>query len=70
MPGGWDNFFGKRKFNPSAMKYTLQCVERRLAMFKYKNFRGHRRKIEKWLASVRKREPKLFAHCSKIHLLC
>lgn len=68
---GWINYFGK--FNPSAMKYTLQCIERRLvkwAMCKYKNFRGHRRRAEKWLLSVRKREPKLFAHWSKMYSDC
>ena len=45
---GWINYFGK--FNPSAMKYTLQCIERRLvkwAMCKYKNFCGHRTKGRK-----------------------
>lgn len=41
MIRGWMNYFGK--FNPSAMKETLQCIERRLvkwAMCKYKNFHG------------------------------
>ncbi|WP_304442051.1 group II intron maturase-specific domain-containing protein, partial [Pseudobutyrivibrio sp. UC1225] len=68
---GWINYFGK--FNPSAMKYTLQCIERRLvkwAMCKYKNLRGHRRRAEKWLTSVRKREPRLFAHWSKMYSYC
>ena len=71
MLRGWMNYFGK--FNPSAMKYTLQCIERRIvkwAMCKYKNLRGHRRRAEKWLLSVRKREPKLFAHWSKIYSYC
>lgn len=71
MLRGWTNYFGK--FNPSAMKYTLQCVERRLvkwAMCKYKNFRGHRRRAEKWLSSVRKREPRLFAHWSYMYSYC
>lgn len=71
MLRGWMNYFGK--FNPSAMKYTLQCIERRLvkwAMCKYKKFRGHRRRAEKWLLSVRKREPKLFAHWSKMYSYC
>ena len=38
---GWMNYFGK--FNLSAMRRTLQCIERKLikwAMCKYKNFRG------------------------------
>ena len=71
MLRGWMNYFGK--FNPSAMKYTLQCIERRIvkwAMCKYKNLRGHRQRAEKWLLSVRKREPKLFAHWSKMYSYC
>ena len=71
MLRGWMNYFGK--FNSSAMKYTLQCIERRIvkwAMCKYKNLRGHRRRAEKWLLSVRKREPKLFAHWSKMYSYC
>ncbi len=60
---GWMNYFGK--FNRSAMRRVLDCVQRRLikwAMCKYKNFRGHRRRAEEWLRQVRKREPKMFAH--------
>jgi hypothetical protein len=60
---GWMNYFGK--FNRSAMKRALDCVQRRLikwAMSKYKDFRGHRRRAEEWLSQVRKREPNLFAH--------
>ena len=71
MIRGWMNYFGK--FNPSAMKKTLQCIERRLikwAMCKYKSFRGRRKRAEKWLSSVRKREPKLFAHWSRMYSYC
>ena len=71
MIRGWMNYFGK--FNPSAMKNTLQCIERRLikwAMCKYKSFRGRRRRAEKWLSSIRKREPKLFAHWSRMYSYC
>ncbi|MTI70524.1 MAG: RNA-directed DNA polymerase [Firmicutes bacterium] len=60
---GWINYFGK--YNASAIRYSLNCVERRIvkwAMSKYKRFRGHRKRAEKWLAKIRKREPKLFAH--------
>lgn len=60
---GWMNYFGR--FNRSAMKRALDCVQRRLikwAMCKYKKFRGHRRKGEEWLSQIRKREPNLFAH--------
>lgn len=63
MIRGWMDYFGR--FNSSAMKYTLQCIECRLvkwAMCKYKSFRGHRQKAEKWLSFIRKREPKRFAH--------
>lgn len=68
---GWMNYFGK--FNPSAMRGTLQCIERRLikwAMCKYKNFRGRRRRAEKWLYTVRQREPKMFAHWSNLYSYC
>jgi hypothetical protein len=60
---GWMNYFGK--FNRSAMKRALDCVQRRLikwAMCKYKNFRGHRRRAEEWLVQIRKREPNMFVH--------
>ena len=60
---GWMNYFGK--FNRSAMKKGLDCVQRRLirwAMCKFKRFRGHRQRAELWLNQIRKREPKLFAH--------
>lgn len=60
---GWMNYFGR--YNPSAMKYTLQVIERRIvkwAMSKYKHLRGRRKRAEKWLSQVRQREPRLFAH--------
>lgn len=60
---GWINYFGK--FNASAMKFSLDCVDRRLikwAMCKYKRFRGRRRLAENWLSQIKKREPVLFAH--------
>lgn len=68
---GWINYFGK--FNPSAMRYTLQCIERRLikwALCKYKNFRGRRKRAEKWLHTIRKREPGMFAHWSSLYSYC
>lgn len=68
---GWMNYFGK--FNPSAMKYTLQCIERRIvkwAMCKYKNLRGHRRRAEEWLSTIRKREPKQFSHWDRMYSYC
>jgi len=60
---GWMNYFGR--FNKSAMKRALNCIQRRLikwAICKFKNFRGRRRRAEQWLEQVRKREPKMFAH--------
>jgi Group II intron, maturase-specific domain. len=60
---GWINYFGK--YNASAMKYSLDCIDRRLvrwAMCKYKRFRRHRRMAEKWLNEIKDRESELFAH--------
>ncbi|WP_279279296.1 group II intron maturase-specific domain-containing protein [Sporotomaculum syntrophicum] len=60
---GWTNYFCK--YNPQAIKYSLDCVDRRLvkwAMCKFKRFRGHRKRAEVWLSEVKKREPNLFAH--------
>ena len=62
---GWINYFGK--YNASALKYTIKCIESRIvrwAMNKYKHFRGRRQRAEKWLSELRNREPKLFAHWS------
>lgn len=47
MVRGWLNYF--TKFNPSGVKYTIDCLNRRLvkwAMCKYKRFRGHRSRAE------------------------
>ena len=52
-------------FLASVSKKGLDCVQRRLirwAMCKYKHFRGHRQRAEKWLDQIKKREPKIFAH--------
>ena len=60
---GWMNYFGA--YNKSAMKGTLDVIQRRLikwAMRKYKRFRDHRRRAEEWLYEVKKREPTMFAH--------
>ena len=62
---GWINYFGK--YNASALKYTIKCIENRIvrwAMNKYKHFRGRRQRAEKWLSELRNREPKLFSHWS------
>ena len=63
MIRGWMNYFGK--YNPSAMKYTLEVIERRIvkwAMSKYKHFRGRPERAERWLSKIKQREPRLFAH--------
>lgn len=63
MVRGWVNYF--KKYCPSAMKYTMDCLNRRLvlwAMQKYKRFRGHRRRAEEWLNDIAKSEPRMFAH--------
>lgn len=63
MVRGWLNYF--KNYCPSAMKYTMDCLNRRLvlwAMQKYKRFRGHRRRAVEWLKDIAKREPRMFAH--------
>lgn len=60
---GWINYFSK--YNSSAIKYTIECIERRIikwAMCKYKNLRGRKQLARRWLSEVKIREPKLFAH--------
>jgi len=63
MIRGWINYFSK--YNKSAVKYTMDCINRRLvkwAMFKYKHFRNHSSNAEKWLREIAKREPNMFPH--------
>ncbi len=60
---GWVNYFNK--YNPSAIRYSLQCLECRIikwAMCKFKRFRGHRQRAKVWLNEVKKREPNLFVY--------
>lgn len=60
---GWLNYF--TRYNPSAVKYSIDCVNRRLvkwAMSKYKRFRGHRKRAEAWLKELARKEPKMFSH--------
>jgi len=60
---GWLNYF--TKFNPSAVRYSIDCLNRRLvrwAMCKYKRFRGHSKRAEKWLKEIAKKEPNMFPH--------
>ena len=63
MTRGWLNYF--TKYCKSAVKYTMNCLNRRLvkwAMCKYKRFRGHRRRATEWLQTLAKREPNMFSH--------
>lgn len=60
---GWINYFGK--FNRFAIKYTMDCVNRRLArwaMYKHKGLRGRVTRAYQWLRELAKREPNLFPH--------
>lgn len=63
MIRGWTNYFGK--FNPSAMKFTMLCINNRLtkwAMCKYKHLRGRKKRASKWMKELAKREPNMFPH--------
>jgi group II intron reverse transcriptase/maturase len=60
---GWINYYGR--FYRSALFPTLLCLNRRLVIWatqKYKRFRGHRRRAERWLSRIARKEPNLFAH--------
>ncbi len=60
---GWLNYF--TKYNRSAVKYSMDCLNRRLVkwvMCKYKRFKGRRRKAEEWLKRLAKRVPSMFSH--------
>lgn len=60
---GWINYFGA--YNKSAIRGTLQVIQRRLvkwAMRKYKRFRKNRSRAEKWLSEIKRKEPNLFVH--------
>jgi RNA-directed DNA polymerase len=60
---GWLNYF--RRFNFSAVKYTMDWVNRRLikwAMCKYKRFKRHQRRAIEWLRKLAQREPNMFSH--------
>lgn len=53
---GWLNYF--MKYNPSAVRYSIDCVNRRLvkwAMCKFKRFRGHYKRAKDWLNGLAKK---------------
>ena len=52
---GWLNYFTSYNHNHSGVKFSIDCLNRRLikwAMSKYKRFRGHRSRAEKWLKEL------------------
>jgi len=60
---GWVNYYGSyggyvflRAIN------SLDVILIKWAMRKYKRFRGHRCRANKWIAKIRKRDKQLFAH--------
>jgi RNA-directed DNA polymerase len=60
---GWIGYYGR--FYKSMLFLVLRRINDRLvrwAMRKYKRLRGHYRLAAKWLASVARRAPRLFAH--------
>lgn len=62
---GWINYYGK--FYKSGMYKLLRRVNERLSIWvtkKYKRFKGHNSRARKWLGTVCKSSPHLFAHWS------
>ena len=60
---GWIGYYGA--FYPSALRFVLRCIDRRLVLWatrKFKRLRGHRRKAAAWLRTIQQRYPILFAH--------
>lgn len=58
---GWLNYF--RRFHFSAVRYTMDWVNRRLikwAMCKYKRFKNHQRRAIEWLENLPKESPICF----------
>jgi RNA-directed DNA polymerase len=63
MIRSWLNYFGR--FHFSAVRYTMDWVNRRLikwAMCKYKRFKRHQRRAIEWLRKLAQREPNMFSH--------
>lgn len=60
---GWINYYGR--FYKSALYSVLRHMNRTLthwARRKYKRLSRHRRRAERWLGGIARREPQLFAH--------
>ncbi len=60
---GWLQYYGQ--FYRSALNPLMGQLNRSLARWaerKYKKLRGHQRRSNQWIASLSRRDPKLFAH--------
>lgn len=60
---GWIQYYGS--FNRSALCRVFRPIHRALikwASRKYKRYAGHRRRAERWLEAIARRQPTLFAH--------
>ncbi len=60
---GWINYYGHfyKSWLYPVLRHINECLVR-WAMRKYKRLRGHQRRAHRWLASVARRDPRLFAH--------
>jgi RNA-directed DNA polymerase len=64
---GWINYYSC--FYKSGLYPVLRHINMALtrwAMRKYKKFEGHRKRAEKWLGRIARRDPKLFSHWQMI----
>jgi RNA-directed DNA polymerase len=60
---GWVNYYSR--YRPSALRRTLQCVDRRLARWarvKYKRLAARPRRSATWLRRIAEQSSELFAH--------
>jgi RNA-directed DNA polymerase len=60
---GWVSYYGR--YRPSALRRTLECVDRRLARWargKYKRLAAHPRQAASWLHRIEEQSRNLFAH--------
>jgi RNA-directed DNA polymerase len=60
---GWINYYGK--FYKSAMYPLFQHLNRKLVFWvrmKFRRFKNHGHRAERWLGRIAKRQPNLFAH--------
>ncbi len=67
MLHGWINYYGLyRKSALTFVFYQLDATLQRWAMRKYKKLKRHRQKAKYWLGRIARRDPKMFAHWSKL----